>query len=98
MRAKLKIVAQASAILGRRLVLQWSDLHAGRTRVEAPERDFVNSYSGRIITGFQMRCAAEGDSRASRAMGAEGDPALALRRSIDEGMQPNNRGQHVNYL
>lgn len=31
-------------------------------------------------------------------MGAEGDPALALRRSIDEGMQPNNRGQHVNYL
>jgi len=98
MRAKLKIVAQASAILGRRLVLQWSDLHAGRTRVEAPERDFVNSYSGRIITGFQMRCAAEGDSRASRAMGAEGDPALALRRSINEGMQPNNRGQHVNYL
>ena len=98
MRAKLKIVAQASAILGHRLVLQWSDLHAGRTRVEAPERDFVNSYSGRIITGFQMRCAAEGDGRASRAMGAEGDPALALRRSIDEGMQPNNRGQHVNYL
>jgi hypothetical protein len=98
MRAKLKIVAQASAILGHRLVLQWSDLHAGRTRVEAPERDFVNSYSGRIITGFQMRCAAEGDSRASRAMGAEGDPALALRRSINEGMQPNNRGQHVNYL
>jgi len=31
-------------------------------------------------------------------MGAEGDPELALRRSIDEGMHPNNRGQHVNYL
>ena len=98
MRAKLKIVAQASAILGRRLVLQWSDLHAGRTRVEAPERDFVNSYSGRIITGFQMRCAAEGDSRASKVMGAEGDPALALRRSIDQGIQRNDRGQHINYL
>ena len=95
MRAKLKIVAQASAILGRRLVLQWSDLHAGRVRVETPERDFVNSYSGRIITGFQMRTAAVGDSA---AMGAEGDPPLALRRSIDEGMQPNNRGQHINYL
>jgi hypothetical protein len=95
MRAKLKIVAQASAILGRSLVLQWSDLHAGRVRVEAPERDFVNSYSGRMVTGFQMRCAAEGDSK---AMGAEGDPPLALRRSIDEGMQPNNRGQHINYL
>jgi hypothetical protein len=98
MRAKLKIVAQASAILGHRLALQWSDLHAGRSRVAAPERDFVNSYSGRIVTGFQMRCAAEGDSRASRAMGAEGNPPLALRRSIDEGMQLNNRGQHINYL
>jgi hypothetical protein len=95
MRAKLKIVAQASAILGHRLALQWSDLHAGRVRVEAPERDFVNSYSGRMITGFQMRCAAEGGST---AMGAAGDPPLALRRSIDEGMQPNNRGQHINYL
>jgi hypothetical protein len=96
MRAKLKIVVQASAILGRRLVLQWSDLHAGHVRVEAPnERGFVNSYSGRMITGFQMRCPAEGDSA---AMGAEGDPPLALRRSIDEGMQPNNRGHHINYL
>jgi hypothetical protein len=31
-------------------------------------------------------------------MGAPGDPPLALRRSIDKGMQPNNAGQHVNYL
>jgi hypothetical protein len=31
-------------------------------------------------------------------MGAEGDPPLALRRSIDKGMAPNSAGRHVNYL
>jgi hypothetical protein len=31
-------------------------------------------------------------------MGAEGDPPLALRRSIDKGMAPNNVGRHVDYL
>jgi hypothetical protein len=55
----------------------------------------VISYSGRIVTGLQMRCPAEGDSA---AMGAEGDPRLALRRSIEKGMQPNKAGQRVNYL
>jgi hypothetical protein len=96
MRARRAIVDQASGILGRRFTIQWSDLHAGHVRVEAPdESGFVNSYSGRIITGFQMRCPAEGDSA---AMGAEGDPPLALRRSIDKGMQPNNAGQHITYL
>jgi len=31
-------------------------------------------------------------------MGAEGDPPLALRRSIDKGMTPNNAGRRINYL
>ena len=34
----------------------------------------------------------------SQRMGAEDDPPLALRKSIDKGMRPNNAGQHVNYL
>ena len=34
----------------------------------------------------------------SKVMGAEGDPPLALRRSIDKGMAPNSAGRHVNYL
>ncbi len=29
---------------------------------------------------------------------AEGNPPLALRRSIDKGMAPNAAGRHVNYL
>jgi hypothetical protein len=31
-------------------------------------------------------------------MGAEGDPALALKKSIDIGMQPNTAGRRANYL
>jgi hypothetical protein len=96
-RARIAIVEQAHAILGPRLAIQWSDLHAGAARVEAPdETDFVISHAGRLITGLQMRCPAEGGSAA--VMGADGDPPMALRRSIDKGMQPNNAGQHVDYL
>jgi hypothetical protein len=54
----------------------------------------VMSYSGLINTGLEMRCPAE---RGSLAMGAEGDPPLALRKSIDKGM-PNKSGRHVKYL
>jgi hypothetical protein len=53
------------------------------------------SYSGRIITGLEMTCAAE---CCSPEMGAPGDAPLALRKSIDMGTQPNSAGQHVNYL
>jgi len=53
--------------------------------------------SGRIITGLEMRCASELGS-CSAAMGADGDPPLALKRSIDKGMRPNNAGRQVNYL
>lgn len=96
--ARRAIVDQASGILGRRLVLQWSDLHAGSDAgSDRADRyfDFLASYNGRIITGIQMKTSAEGSSG---DMGAEGDPPLALRRSIDMGMQPNSAGQRVNYL
>jgi hypothetical protein len=64
--------------------------------VEAPDQSsLVISYSGRIITGLQMRTDAE---RNSAIMGAEGDPPLALRKSIDKGMQRNGAGRHVDYL
>ncbi len=97
-RARRAIVDQASGILGRRLVLQWSDLHAGRDAgsVRASRYfDFLTSYNGRIVTGIQMKTSAE---HSSGDMGAEGDPPLALRKSIDMGMRPNKAGQHINYL
>jgi hypothetical protein len=95
-RARQAIIDQANRVLGHRLAIQWSDLHAGRAAVEAPDQTrTVIDYSGRIITGLQMRTGAEGSSG---VMGAEGNPPLALRKSIDKGMQPNSAGQHVNYL
>ena len=98
MRAKQDIVERAMRVLGRRLTIQSNDLHAGHAAVEALDNtDFINSYSGRIITGFEMRGGSQGPV-ASQIMGAEGDPPLALRRSIDKGMALNNAGRHINYL
>jgi len=68
-RTREEVIDQAMGLLGRRFVLQNSDLHAGREL--HPVTDFVMTFSGRVITGLEMRCPAE---RCSPAMGAEGDP------------------------
>lgn len=90
------IIDQARSLFGRRFVLQNSDLHAGPEN-QSPATPFVMGYSGSVITGLEMRCAAELGT-CSFAMGAEGDPPDALRKSIDKGMTPNDIGKHVNYL
>jgi hypothetical protein len=97
-RAKQEIIEQARRVFGRRLAIQSNDLHAGHAQVEALDlSDVIKSYSGRIITGFEMRGGSQG-LIPSKVMGAEGNPPLALRRSIDKGMAPNSAGLHVNYL
>jgi hypothetical protein len=90
-----EVIDQAIHLLGRRFVLQNSDLHAGPN--QHPVTGVVMSYSGRVITGLEMRCGAERGT-CSLALGAGGDPPLALRKSIDQGMAPNNAGRHVNFL
>jgi hypothetical protein len=98
LRAREDVVARAMRVLGGRLAIQSNDLHAGHAVVEAPDyTDFINSYSGRIITGFEMRGGSQGPVP-SQVMGAAGDPALALTRSISKGMAPNKSGRHVDYL
>ncbi len=98
LRAKHEVVDRAMRVFGRRLAIQSNDLHAGHAQVEAFDgTDFINSYSGRIITGFEMRGGSQGPVP-SKVMGAEGNPPLALRRSIDKGMAANSAGRHVNYL
>ncbi len=94
MRTRQTIIDQAMGLLGRRFVLENDNLHAGSNNQRDPT-SFVMSYSGRVITGLEMRSSAE---RGSTGQGAPGNPPLALRRSIDKGMQPNKAGQHVNYL
>jgi len=91
-------VDQAMGILGRRFVMQMSDVHAGLGHLghdSEREDQYVIDYTGRVITGFQMKCSAE---RGSEVMGSGGDPTTALKKSIDYAMVPNNSGQHVNYL
>ena len=98
LRTKQAVVDQAIGVLGRRFALQLNDVRAGpgdRTPNSEVEDRFVIGYIGRIITGFQMKTAAEHNSG---NMGAEGDPPLALRKSISVAMEPNTAGQHVNYL
>jgi len=95
---KQSIVDDGMRILGRRFVLQSSNVHAGAGPHSAnSQKDdaFVIGYSGRAITGLQMRGGA---LHASGVMGAQGDPPLALRRSIDLAMEPEAGGQHINYL
>lgn len=92
-RTRQAIIDQAVSLLGRRFVLQNSDLSAGP--VQHAATGYVIGYSGRIVTGLQMRTSAK---RESADMGAAGDAPLALRRSIDKGMQPNQAGHHVDYL
>jgi hypothetical protein len=98
LRTRQAIVDQATSLLGRRFALQLSDVHAGpgpHSPNSEAEDQFVIDYNGRMITGFQMRTSAEHDSA---VMGADGDPPLALRKSIDLAMEPNRAGRRVNYL
>jgi hypothetical protein len=95
-RARQMVIDLGSRQFGKRFAIQWSDLHAGHARVEAPDQtDTVIGFSGGLITGLQMRTAAEGSSG---VMGAEGDAPLALRKSMDKGLRRNAAGRHINYL
>jgi hypothetical protein len=90
------IIDEGIRLLGRRFVLQNSNLDGNPEPERGPHGvPLVISYNGRVITGFQLRTSC---LRNSGNMGAEGDPPLALKKSINRGMQPNNNGHRVNYL
>jgi hypothetical protein len=90
------VIEEGIATLGRRFVLQNSNLDGNPEPARGPHNvPLVISYNGRIVTGFQLRTSC---LRNSGDMGAEGDPALALRKSINRGMKPNDAGHRVNYL
>jgi hypothetical protein len=95
-RTRQEIIDEATSILGRRFVLQFSNLDGFPGAGPGPRAvDFVIGYNGRVITGLQLRTSCE---HHSGDMGAEGDPALALKKSLDIGAQPNSSGQRVNYI
>lgn len=95
---KQSLVQLGVAQIPHRFALELDDVHAGpgaHTPDSQAEDQFVIGYNGRIVTGFQMKTSA---LYASKGMGAEGNPPLALRKSIDFAMVPNGSGQRVNYL
>jgi hypothetical protein len=94
-RTRQAVVEQAFGILGHRFVLMNDDLHAGPEQHEATE--FVRNASGRMITGLEMRCPATVGT-CSAAMGADGDPPNALRKSMTLGSQPGSTGRHVDFF
>jgi hypothetical protein len=93
------VVGEGLSTLGALFVFQSSALsgngpRAGATQVEAIR--MVISYNGVCATGFQMGTSCE---HSPTAMGAAGNPPLALRLSIENGMQVNPiTGKHADYL
>jgi hypothetical protein len=90
------LIDRGMSVLGNRFALQYSNLDGNPGEGEGPPgTTLVKSYSGRAISGFQLRTSCEGNSA---NMGAAGNPPLALRQSIDKGLAPNDAGHRVNYL
>ena len=93
---KESIIDEGIHILGRRFALQNSNLDGNPEPERGPHGvPLVISYNGRIVTGFQLRTSC---LRNSGNMGAEGDPPLALKKSIERGTRPNASGHRINYL
>ncbi len=91
-----QVIDEAMSALGRRFALQFSNLDGFPGAGPGPRGvPFLMSYNGRVVTGLQLRTSCE---RNSANMGAAGNPALALQKSFDIGMQPNAAGQRVNFL
>ncbi len=92
------IVNEAMTDLSGRIVLQSCNVHAGPGPNEpnsAKDDQFITQYNGQLITGLQMRTSAENDPA---VMGAAGDPAAALKKSIDLAMTPDSQGRRIAYL
>jgi hypothetical protein len=98
LRTRQAIIDAGFQAVGRRFALQMSDVHAGagpHSPNSETEDQLIIGSIGQYITGFQLRTSAE---RGSTVMGASGDPALALKKSIDLALETNGGGQHVDYL
>jgi hypothetical protein len=77
--SKEAIIDEAIRVLGRRFVLQNSNLDGNPEPERGPHNvPLVISYNGRIVSGFPLRTSCV---RNSGNVGAEGDPPLALRKS-----------------
>jgi len=93
-RTRTELVGEALSTLGGRFVFQSSALRGNAGHVEAV--DMVISYNGLCATGFQLGTDCEQNAT---SMGAAGNPPLALRLSIENGMRVNPiTGKHADFI
>jgi hypothetical protein len=94
LRTTLRVVGEALSTLGAQFVFQSSALRGERHLVDAINR--VISFNGLCATGFLLSTSCE---TASGAMGAAGNPPLALHLTIQNGMQVNPiTGKHADFI
>ena len=94
LRTRPLVVGEGLSTLGNRFVFQSSALTGGVHHEAAI--DMVVSYNARCVTGFLLSTSCE---KSPAAMGAAGNPPLALQLSIMAGMQVNpNSGKHAAYI
>jgi hypothetical protein len=88
---KQQVVDAAMTSLGARFGLQNSNLD-GSAGGDEPNTDYVISYAGKVLTGFQLRTSAAGPG-----MGV-GSPAQVLKAALDNGIRANSARAHVDYI
>jgi hypothetical protein len=94
LRTRPQVVDEGLSTLGAQFVFQSSALRGTNHHEDAIQ--MVVSYNGRCATGFLLSTSCENDAA---AMGAAGNPPLALALSIMNAMQVNsNTGKHAYYI
>jgi hypothetical protein len=94
LRTRTEVVGEGLSTLGARFVFQSSALRGNDHHEE--DIQMVISYNGRCATGFLLSTSCE---NAAAAMGAIGNPPLALTRTIMNGMQLSpSTGKHADYI
>jgi hypothetical protein len=78
-------------VLGARLGLQNSNLD-GSAGGDEPNTNYIVGYTGKVLTGFQLRSSVSGGG-----MGT-GTPPQILKAALDNGMRLGPSGQHVDFI
>jgi hypothetical protein len=94
LRTRQEVVGETFSTLAAQFAFQSSAL-SGDPLHKTSAIQMVRSYNGRAVTGFLLQTSCENHPE---AMGAAGDPPLALMRSIQNGMRKNDDGKYADYI
>jgi hypothetical protein len=89
------IVDEGLNTLGDQFVFQSSALNGVPGSKNQEAQQMVTGYNGVCVTGYLLATTCE---NAPDAMGAPGNPALALALTIDNGLEQNTNGKTADYI